>query len=57
MSRLLIATRHSYREDEDEAEPVLVEQDEDDPRLVVLVLDDGDRITLDRVELAAAIAG
>jgi hypothetical protein len=55
MSRLLIGTRHSDREDE--AEPVLVEQDEDDPRLVVLILDDGDTITLDRVELAAAIAG
>jgi hypothetical protein len=48
MDRLVMSTRNDQ-----EAEPVIVNTD--DPEVVVLVLDDGERITMDRAELVAAL--
>lgn len=48
MDRLVMVTRN-----DDEAEPAVVNTD--DPSAIVLVLDDGQTIALDRVELMAAL--
>jgi hypothetical protein len=48
MDRLVMVTRN-----ENEAEPAVVNTD--DPRILLLVLDDGETIALDRAELAAAL--
>lgn len=49
---LLTATRGSYNDPAAEAEPVLVEHDE---QTVTLTLDDGEELTFDRGELRAAL--
>lgn len=51
-AKLLMATRRGLPEHTGEAEPVLVYRDQGS---VVLVLDDGEQIELDALELAAAI--
>lgn len=48
MDRLMMVTRN-----EAEAEPAVVNTD--DPNVLLLVLDDGETIALDRAELAAAL--
>jgi hypothetical protein len=54
MSRtLLMAVRGHIARMDRESEPVTV--DTDTPGAVVLVLDDGERLELDAVELAAAL--
>ncbi len=52
MPHLLIA--HRTRDDQTEAEPVLVETA--DSRILTFQLDDGERLEFDRAELAAALA-
>jgi hypothetical protein len=51
-AKLLMATRRGLPEHTGEAEPVLVYRDQGN---VVLVLDDGEQLELDALELAAAI--
>lgn len=52
MKTFLMATRAGRPEHSAEAEPVVVDSD---GRVVVLQLDDGERIELDHSELAAAL--
>lgn len=54
MDTLLMATRAGRTEHAPEAEPVLVQADLETDT-VTIVLDDGDTIVLDRVELGVAI--
>ena len=51
MRRLLMV--HRQASDEREAEPIVVNTD--DPRVVVIELDDGGRLELDRRELRSAL--
>lgn len=50
---LLMAHRQSNHQTTSEAEPIVV--DTDDPETVVLELDDGQRLELDRAELRACL--
>ena len=52
MRTLLIAERFGLHNDE--AEPLVVNTD--NPREIVLELDDGERLVLDAIELRAAVA-
>jgi hypothetical protein len=52
MSRHLLMA-HRTGHDEDESEPVVINTD--NPRFVVIELDDGDRLELDPRELLAAV--
>lgn len=51
MRHLVMAHRAGHAEDE--AEPVVI--DTDDPNVVVLELDDGERLELDPTELRASL--
>lgn len=52
--QVVMALRAGRAEHTPESEPVVV--DTDDPRVVALTLDDGERLELDATELRAALA-
>jgi hypothetical protein len=54
MPRTLVMINRAV-EDASEAEPLIV--DTDDPKVIVLELDDGDRLEVDPTELRAALRG